>query len=78
MIFSTVKSTIIYITCFNIVLASLVNWLVSFVNHLSNIFALGVSFAGLVLTYYTILHIKAKIRGQKLDNQLKEKELNKK
>jgi K+ transporter len=77
MIFSTIKSSIIYVTCLNVILGSIVQWLVSFSNSVSNLLAYGVSIAGIVLTYYTIIHIKTKIRGQRLDNKLKEKELNK-
>lgn len=72
MIFSTIKSSLLYIISMDIVLGAIAVWLQSFGNMASNLVSFFVACAGLVLSIYTIVHIRVKIKGNRLDNKLKE------
>ena len=78
MIFSTIKNTILFITSFDVVLAGLAVWSTTFNTHLGDAQALIISIGGLIMTYFTIQHLRAKIKSTKLDNRLKEIEIEQK
>jgi len=67
----SIKGLTVYIASLDVILFTSAKWLSSFNNYASNIVAYAVSVAGVVLTYYTVLHIREKLRGQKLDNEIK-------
>jgi len=63
-------------TSFTVIIAGITRWLTTLNTFITDAAALIMAIAGCVMIYYTILHLKEKIKGTKLDNKLKEKELN--
>ena len=72
MIFNTIKSTITYVISLDIILGAISYWAYSFGNTISNVLAILVSSAGLVISYYTIRHIIEKIKLTRIERKLKE------
>ena len=70
-----IKHIIAYILSLDIILLSIATWLTTFESFTSKTLAILVSLSALVISYYTIQHIKEKIKAQRLDNELKKIEL---
>lgn len=82
---STIKGIIAYVLSLELILASISSWLLTVGDLLSTPFQIGaqiISFfvgaAGLIISYYTIKHLREKLRGQRLDNIIKELEIQEK
>ena len=77
MIFENIKSTVLFITSFDVVLAGIALWSANFGTTMGDLQALIVSVGGVIMTYFTIQHLRVKIKAVKLDNKLKELEIKK-
>lgn len=67
----SIKAIIAFVFSLDVILTSIVIWLQKLNHFMSDWLSVFVTCAGLVVTYYTIIHIKEKIQGQKLDNIIK-------
>lgn len=68
-------SIILFASSLEIMLGMTVVWLQKLNHTFSNVASVTLSFAGLIIAYYTILHLRERWIGQKLDNELKRKQL---
>jgi len=75
MVFENIKSTVLFITSFDIVLGGIVIWSSTFNTAMGDLQALVISIGGIIMTYFTVQHLIAKIKSAKLDNELKELEI---
>ena len=75
MIPTTQTGVILVTTSIEVVLSMTIIWLQKLNHSLSNISSVVLAIAGMVIAYYTVLHLREKWIGQKLDNQLKRKQL---
>jgi hypothetical protein len=71
----TIKGVISLVLSVDTILMLSIAWLQKLNHGLSDVASLALAIAGVVVTYYTSLHIKAKWQGQQLDNEIKKIEL---
>jgi len=72
-----IKHTILYIISLDVILALGATWIATFNTVLSDIGATALTVCAVIISIYTIIHLREKVKGQRLDNLLKEKELKK-
>lgn len=69
------KSIILFTSSIQLVLLLTIGWLQRLNHALSNVSSVLLTIAGVILAVITILHLREKWIGQKLDNELKRKQL---
>lgn len=70
-----IKGIVLYITSLEVILGLSISWLQKLNHALSDVASMALAVSGVVIAYYTILHIKEKVIGQRLDNEIKKFEL---
>jgi hypothetical protein len=70
-------SIILFTSSLEIMLGMTIVWLQKLNHTFSNIASIALTISGVIIAYYTILHLRERWIGQKLDNKLKRKELEK-
>lgn len=73
--FNTIFSSVATSLSLNVILFFNVAWLQDVNNGFKDIGSTLLTLAGIVLTYFTILHVREQYRGKRLDNTIKKIEL---